>query len=95
MRDEYNQFAQHFATVFAPEILTIYLQQVELFVSNQTWLSKKCQYQIFQFFTEWCVCFLYPPSLVNLILVVLNQNQLGLNSNLISRLSCLRLYSLS
>ncbi|KAJ3574136.1 hypothetical protein NP233_g1960 [Leucocoprinus birnbaumii] len=54
MRDEYNQFAQHFATVFAPEILTIYLQQVELYVQNQTWLSKKCQYQIFQFFTE-CV----------------------------------------
>lgn len=55
MQDEYNQFAQHFATVFAPEILTIYLQQVELYVSNQTWLSKKCQYQVFQFFTEWYV----------------------------------------
>ncbi|KXN84333.1 hypothetical protein AN958_12748 [Leucoagaricus sp. SymC.cos] len=54
MQDEYNQFAQHFATVFAPEILTIYLQQVELYVQNQTWLSKKCQYQIFSFFTE-CV----------------------------------------
>ncbi|KAF9451856.1 ARM repeat-containing protein [Macrolepiota fuliginosa MF-IS2] len=54
MQDEYNQFAQHFSTVFAPEILTIYLQQVELYVQGQTWLSKKCQYQIFQFFTE-CV----------------------------------------
>ncbi|EKM79672.1 hypothetical protein AGABI1DRAFT_74786 [Agaricus bisporus var. burnettii JB137-S8] len=54
MQDEYNQFAQHFATVFAPEILTIYLQQVELYVQNQAWLSKKCQYQIFHFFTE-CV----------------------------------------
>jgi hypothetical protein len=55
MQDEYSQFAQHFATVFAPEILTIYLQQVELYVQNQTWLSKKCQYQIFHFFTEWYV----------------------------------------
>jgi hypothetical protein len=41
-------------TTFAPEIFKIYLQQVELFVSGQAWLSKKCQYQIFQFFTE-CV----------------------------------------
>ncbi|KAF5348588.1 hypothetical protein D9756_009610 [Leucocoprinus leucothites] len=54
MREEYGQFAQHFATVFAPGILTIYLQQVELYVQQRTWLSKKCQDHIFQFLTE-CV----------------------------------------
>ncbi|KAF9481128.1 ARM repeat-containing protein [Pholiota conissans] len=51
---EYIDFAKHFVTAFAPEILNIYFRQVELFVSNQEWLSSKCQYQIFQFFTE-CV----------------------------------------
>ncbi|KJA23271.1 hypothetical protein HYPSUDRAFT_40079 [Hypholoma sublateritium FD-334 SS-4] len=51
---EYMEFAKHFVTAFAPEILNIYFRQVELYVSNQEWLSSKCQYQIFQFFTE-CV----------------------------------------
>lgn len=50
---EYMEFAKHFVTAFAPEILNIYFRQVELYVSNQEWLSSKCQYQIFQFFTEW------------------------------------------
>ncbi|KAA1474736.1 ARM repeat-containing protein [Dentipellis sp. KUC8613] len=54
MQVEYGAFAQHFVTSFAPEIFKIYLQQVELFVSGQAWLSNKCQYQIFQFFSE-CV----------------------------------------
>ncbi|KAJ7274060.1 armadillo-type protein [Mycena rebaudengoi] len=54
MQSEYGAFAQHFVTMFAPEIFAIYLRQVELYVSNQAWLSKKCQYQIFSFFTE-CV----------------------------------------
>ncbi|KAI0786127.1 ARM repeat-containing protein [Abortiporus biennis] len=54
MQKEYAQFAQHFVTTFAPEIFKVYLHQVELFVSGQSWLSKKCQYQIFTFFTE-CV----------------------------------------
>lgn len=53
MKQEYAAFAEHFLTTFAPEIFKIYLQQVELFVSGQVWLSKKCQYQIFSFFTEW------------------------------------------
>lgn len=53
MKEQYGAFAQHFVTRFAPEIFKIYLQQVELFVSGQAWLSKKCQYQIFSFFTEW------------------------------------------
>ncbi|KAG6900147.1 hypothetical protein C0993_002296 [Termitomyces sp. T159_Od127] len=52
MQEQYGTFAQHFVAHFAPEILRTYLNQVELFVTNQTWLSKKCQYQIFQFFTE-------------------------------------------
>ncbi|GJE91719.1 ARM repeat-containing protein [Phanerochaete sordida] len=54
MKQDYADFAQHFVTTFAPEIFKIYLQQVELFVSGHAWLSKKCQYQIFSFFTE-CV----------------------------------------
>ncbi|KZT09181.1 ARM repeat-containing protein [Laetiporus sulphureus 93-53] len=54
MKEEYGRFAQHFVTTFAPEIFKIYLHQVELYVSGQAWLSKKCQYQIFSFFTE-CV----------------------------------------
>ncbi|THH18363.1 hypothetical protein EW146_g2600 [Bondarzewia mesenterica] len=54
MKAEYGAFAQHFVTTFAPEIFKVYLQQVELYVSGQAWLSKKCQYQIFTFFTE-CV----------------------------------------
>ena len=53
MKKEYAEFAEHFVTTFAPEIFKIYLQQVELYVSGQVWLSKKCQYQIFSFFTEW------------------------------------------
>jgi hypothetical protein len=55
MQDEYGAFAQHFVSTFAPEIFKVYIHQVELFVSGQTWLSKKCQYNIFQFFTEWLV----------------------------------------
>lgn len=55
MQKDYAAFAQHFVTSFAPEIFKIYLQQVELYVSGQAWLSKKCQYQIFTFFTEWYI----------------------------------------
>ncbi|KAG8214391.1 armadillo-type protein [Butyriboletus roseoflavus] len=51
MQKEYGTFANHFVTAFAPEIFKVYLHQVELYVSKQAWLSKKCQYQIFQFFT--------------------------------------------
>ena len=35
MKEEYRPFAEHFVTMFAPEILKIYLWQVELYVSNQ------------------------------------------------------------
>ncbi|OSX56395.1 hypothetical protein POSPLADRAFT_1068094 [Postia placenta MAD-698-R-SB12] len=54
MQKDYGAFAQHFVTTFAPEIFNVYLRQIELFVSGQAWLSKKCQYQILTFFTE-CV----------------------------------------
>lgn len=54
MQKAYGSFAQHFVTAFAPEILKVYLQQVELYVTGQEWLSEKCQYHAFQFFTE-CV----------------------------------------
>ncbi|KAF8215061.1 armadillo-type protein [Mycena galopus ATCC 62051] len=52
MQAEYAAFAQHFVSMFAPEILSIYLTQVQLYVSNQAWISKKCQYQMITFFTE-------------------------------------------
>jgi hypothetical protein len=47
LHDDYIDFARRFISNFAP---SIYLRQVELYVSNQEWL-----YQIFQFFTEWSV----------------------------------------
>ncbi|KIJ55033.1 hypothetical protein M422DRAFT_201012 [Sphaerobolus stellatus SS14] len=51
---EYMPFAEHFVSAFAPEIIKTYLQQIDLYTSGQVWLSKKCQYLIFQFLTE-CV----------------------------------------
>jgi importin-7 len=57
LQEEYGAFSQHFVTSFAPEIFKVYLHQIELYVSAQAWLSKKCQYQILQFFTEWFVLF--------------------------------------
>ena len=53
LKDEYGVFAQHFVVQFAPEIFNVYLHQVKLYVSGQAWLSNKCQYHIFQFFSEW------------------------------------------
>lgn len=53
LQKDYGPFAQHFVTNYAPEIFKIYLQQIELFVSGTAWLSKKCQYRIFAYFTEW------------------------------------------
>jgi hypothetical protein len=55
MRDDYGAFATHFVAQFAPEIFKVYLHQVELCVSGQAWISNKCQFHMFQFFTEWCV----------------------------------------
>lgn len=55
MQKEYKVFANHFVETFAPEIFKVYLEQVEAFVEGRSWLSKKCQYRIFSFFTEWYV----------------------------------------
>lgn len=55
LQKDYGQFADNFVTTFAPQIFKIYLEQVQLYVSNTAWLSKKCQYRIFTFFTEWYV----------------------------------------
>ncbi|KAK2463383.1 hypothetical protein APHAL10511_004609 [Amanita phalloides] len=52
LKKDYLGFSQHFVTAFAPEILKMYLGQVDLYVSNQEWLSKKCQYHIFSYFTQ-------------------------------------------
>ncbi|KZV95467.1 ARM repeat-containing protein [Exidia glandulosa HHB12029] len=52
MKVDYIQFAQHFVTAFAPEIFKAYLSQVELFVSGQEWLSRKCQSAILSYFSE-------------------------------------------
>ncbi|KAL0575166.1 Nonsense-mediated mRNA decay protein 5 [Marasmius crinis-equi] len=54
MIEKYGQFAERFMTVNAPEIIYLYLRQVELYVSGQAWLSRRCLYHIFSFFTE-CV----------------------------------------
>ncbi|KAG8724819.1 hypothetical protein FRC09_013780 [Ceratobasidium sp. 395] len=52
LKKEYNKFAQHFITSFAPEILNTYLHQVELNVSGGVWLSKRVTYWIIQFFQQ-------------------------------------------
>ncbi|KAH8109328.1 ARM repeat-containing protein [Phellopilus nigrolimitatus] len=54
LKKDYSAFAEHFVANFAPEVFKTYLHQVELLISGQQWLSKKCQYHIFSFFTE-CV----------------------------------------
>ena len=55
LQKDYGQFAENFVTTFAPQIFKIYLEQIQLFVSGTAWLSKKCQYRIFTYFTEWYV----------------------------------------
>ena len=57
LKSTYGDFAEYFVSTFAPQIFNAYLHQVELFLTSQEWLSSKCQYQIFQFFTEWYVIF--------------------------------------
>ncbi|KAI5843637.1 armadillo-type protein [Tricharina praecox] len=50
--DSYEEFAKHFIDNFAPEILKAYLQQIELWVSKQRWLSKICLSNILAFLDE-------------------------------------------
>lgn len=52
MKKEYAAFSQHFVTSFAPEIFQLYLVQINLYISGQAWLSKKCLYHILSFYTE-------------------------------------------
>lgn len=66
---KYKSFADHFVVSFAPQILTIYLEQARRYVAQETWLSKRALYYLGQFFSEWCVGFLplsnplsLPPS---------------------------------
>lgn len=51
--EAYGEFANSFIDSFAPEILKAYLQQVELWVSKQRWLSKICLSNIIAFMDEW------------------------------------------
>lgn len=53
MRKEVSAFAEHFVKSLAPEIFTIYLQQIELYVSKQIWLSKKVLSAILRYFSAW------------------------------------------
>jgi importin-7 len=39
---DYSEFAKNFSANFTPEILKVYLQQVEKWVQKTTWLSKPC-----------------------------------------------------
>ncbi|KAF8539741.1 armadillo-type protein [Trichophaea hybrida] len=50
--ESYEEFAKSFIENFAPEILKAYLQQVELWVSKQRWLSKICLSNIIAFLDE-------------------------------------------
>ena len=79
MKIDYQAFAEHFVNHFAPEIFKTYLRQVELFVSGQQWLSKKAQYNIFSFFTEWCVTVASCAfgKTIHSFLLVSNQNRHG------------------
>ncbi|KAG8903898.1 hypothetical protein FRB99_002598 [Tulasnella sp. 403] len=54
MKKQYNAFATHFVSTFAPEIFKVYLQQVELYIGSNVWLSNKCMNLVFTFF-EYCV----------------------------------------
>lgn len=60
--ENYEKFSKHFIHHFAPEILKVYLQQVELWVSKQAWLSKICLSSTIAFLDEWyamsCPCFI-------------------------------------
>ncbi|KAI0243870.1 Nonsense-mediated mRNA decay protein 5, partial [Massospora cicadina] len=51
---KYYRFAQKFANHFAPNILKVYLEQVDRAISGAAWLSRKCAFFTSTFFTE-CV----------------------------------------
>lgn len=49
---DYTDVAKNFIANFAPEILKIYLQQVEKWVGKQVWLSKASLYYTLNFLDE-------------------------------------------
>jgi importin-7 len=50
---KYKPFAENFVQSFAPQILTVYLEQAQLYVAQEVWLSKRALYFLGQFFSEW------------------------------------------
>ncbi|CAO1614377.1 unnamed protein product [Parajaminaea phylloscopi] len=50
----YTPFAERFVAMFAPEILTTYLQLTEASIRGDTWLSKKQAHFLFRYYEE-CV----------------------------------------
>ncbi|CAD6891703.1 unnamed protein product [Tilletia laevis] len=50
----YKPFAERFATLFAPEILKVYLRKTEQYVAGQSWLSRRARRFQFKFY-EQCV----------------------------------------
>lgn len=50
---KYKPFAENFVVSFAPQILTVYLEQARLYVAQEVWLSKRALYFLGQFFSEW------------------------------------------
>ncbi|KAF9516474.1 hypothetical protein BS47DRAFT_1340813 [Hydnum rufescens UP504] len=54
MKKDIKGFSEHFVVSFAPEIFKIYLNQVELYVKKESWLSRKSLSAIIMFFTS-CV----------------------------------------
>ena len=60
---DYSEVAKYFIANFAPEILKIYLQQVEKWVAKQLWLSKASLYYTLNFLDE-CI---KPKSMWNLL----------------------------
>ncbi|KAF2267928.1 ARM repeat-containing protein [Lojkania enalia] len=60
---DYSEVAKYFIANFAPEILKVYLQQVEKWVAKSVWLSKASLYYTLNFLDE-CI---KPKSMWNLL----------------------------
>jgi hypothetical protein len=50
---KFKPFADNFLASFAPQIISVYLEQVRLYVAGEVWLSTRARYFIGQLFTEW------------------------------------------
>ncbi|KAF2738145.1 ARM repeat-containing protein [Polyplosphaeria fusca] len=60
---DYSEVAKYFIAHFAPNILTVYLQQIDKWVTKQVWLSKANLYYTLNFLDE-CI---KPKSMWNLL----------------------------